>query len=408
MKAIKCGQLIDGISDEPTQDAVVLVEDGTIRDVGPREDITIPDDVRVVDHSSQVILPGLIDAHVHIYGYRQEDPTDRVVESLPLTTARAVSDLRELLQVGFTAIRDVGSKTGPGLKEAVSEGSIPGPRVYTSGLAMSQIAGHGDIHKLPHNWIQEHGGTHAGLADGESECRRESRKRIRNGVDLLKIQTSGGIMSEVDESSETQYSPEEIEVIAEEAHRVGIPLAAHAQNSASIELALENGVDTIEHGIYIDDETVDLMREHNAILVPTLLAVRRLAELGREYGYPDYGVRKAREAAEAHIESVKRAYEKGIPIAFGTDSTGIEPLQHDGSSIEEARLYVEDIGMSNMDVIKSLTVNAAKAIGDDSIGMIERGKRADMVVTDETPLRDIEALEDVDTVYKDGSRVNPV
>jgi len=408
MKAIQCGQLIDGISDEPTQDAVILVKDGTIREVGPCEDITIPDDAHLVDHSSQVVLPGLIDAHVHIYGYRQEDPTDRVVESLPLTTARAVSDLRELLQAGFTTIRDVGSKTGPGLKEAVSEGSIPGPRVYTSGLAMSQTGGHGDIHKLPHSWIHDHGGTHSGLADGKSECRRESRKRIRNSVDLLKIQTSGGIMSEVDESSETQYSPEEIAVIAEEAHRVGIPLAAHAQNSAGIKLALENGVDTIEHGIYIDNETVDLMREHDAILVPTLLAIRRLAELGAEYGYPDYGVRKAREATEAHIESIQRAYENGVPIAFGTDSTGIEPLEHDGSSIEEAHLYVDEIGMSNMDVIKSLTLNAASAIGDDSIGTIERGTRADMVVTDETPIRDIRVLEDVGTVYKDGTCVTPI
>lgn len=405
MQAIKCGTLIDGVSTEPISDAIVLIEDGFVQTAGPREEVSIPDDATHVNHSDAVVTPGLIDAHVHLYGYRQHDPAKRVVEDHALTTARGVADLRRLLESGFTAVRDLGSRTGIGLGRAVVEGTIPGPRVYSSGLALSQTAGHGDIHELPHEWVQNRGGTHGALADGADECRREARKRVRQGADVLKLQTTGGVMSEQDASEDVQYTPAEISAITDEAHRAGLPAAAHAQGEAGVKLALRNGVDTIEHACYLDAKAIDLLLEREAVVVPTLVAIKHLAEQGEAYGYPEYGVRKAKLAAESHIESIRRAYEAGVPIAMGTDFTGIEPNGPHGGNAIEAELYVTEIGMSEMDAVKAATSVAANAIGDNQIGAITEGKLADMIVLDADPLADIQALREVNTVYKAGKRV---
>lgn len=406
MKVIDCGTLINGQADQPHHDMRVLIDaEGSIDAVGPQESLSIPDGATHIDHSGEVVIPGLIDAHVHLAGWRSMDPNDWVMQDPALGAARATADLRKLLEAGFTSVRDVGSRTGLGLRQAVAEDEVPGPRVFTSGLGLSQTAGHEDVHYMPYEWVRDEGTHLAVLADGVDECLKETRKRIRKGVDLIKIQTSGGVLSEKDEPDQPQYMAREIETITEEAHRVDIPVAAHAQHSTGIQLALENGVDTIEHGFVIDEATIDLMLETDATLVPTMWAIRQIVERGEEFGVPEYGLRKANAAAEDHLESVRRAYEAGVPIALGTDILGAEPLGPHGRSAEEATVYVEEVGMSEMDAIKAATSVAARTVPDETIGAIREGYQADLVALDSDPLTDITALTDIETVYRGGEDV---
>ena len=404
---IDCGTLIDGVSEKPIDDACVVVENGRIAEVGMQTDVPIPDGAEYVDHSDTAVIPGMIDAHVHVTGWRSMNADDWLVLDDALGAARATTDLKRLLASGFTTVRDVGSRTDLGLRKAIEEGEIPGPRIYTSELGLSQTAGHEDVHHVPYEWVEDRGTPLAVIADGEDECRKETRKRIRKGVDLIKIQTTGGVMSEKNKPDEAQYTPEEIRAITEEAHRVNIPVAAHAQHSVGVKLALENGVDTIEHGFVLNEESIELFLETDAIFVPTYWAISRLVEHGAEYDVPEFALRKATASLEDHIDSLTRTYEAGVPIALGTDLVGAEPLGPHGLNAEEAKAYVRDIGMTEMEAIQSATSIAARTVTDDHIGSIESGDHADMVVLGSGPLDDIEALSDVEIVYKGGEAISP-
>ena len=404
MYVIHCGTLVDGVCEEPIEDGRVVVEDGRVVDAGPAEEVDVPDDADPVDHSEETVIPGLIDAHLHLFGRRSMEPFDWVTESSELGTARATADLRTLLESGFTSVRDVGSETGLALREAVDDGTIPGPRVFTSWRTVSQTAGHGDSHYLPYEWANSEAAG-AGLADGADECRKEARKRIREGVDLIKIMTTGGVLSEKDAPDQSQFTDEEIQAFTEEAHRVGIPVASHAQGAPGIKSALRNGVDTIEHGFYIDDECLDLFEETGAIFVPTLAIMHRLVTEGADHGVPEYGLEKARDARDAHFESTKKAYDAGIPIALGTDFLGPDLVPH-GLNALEAELFVEEIGMSEHEAILAGTATAAETVAADDIGTLERGNHADLVTFEDSPLEDISNLHEPSTVYKGGEVID--
>ena len=404
MQAIDCGTLVDGTGSDPISDARVLVEDGRIVEAGPAEAVSVPDDAEVVDHSGETVLPGLIDAHLHLKGTRSMEPFDWIRESSELATARATADARTLLESGFTTIRDVGSEAGIPVREAIDDGTIPGPRVFTSGGSFSQTAGHGDAHYLPYEWATSDAAGGDGIVDGADECRKGARKRIREGADLIKIMTTGGVLSEKDAPSQSQFTDAEIRAFTEEAHRVGIPVASHAQGAPGIKSALRNGVDTIEHGFYIDQECLDLFEETGAVFVPTLSIMRRLIERGDEFGVPEYGLEKARNASEAHFDATRRAYEAGIPVALGTDFLGPEPMAH-GENALEAELFVEEIGMSEHEAIVAGTKTAAETVPADDLGTIEAGNHADLVAFESSPLSDITNLHEPSAVYKGGERV---
>ncbi|MFD1512687.1 metal-dependent hydrolase family protein [Halomarina rubra] len=398
MPTIDCGTLVDGIADEPRHDVRIRVAEGRIDAVGPPEDVDADDEH--FDHD--VVVPGLVDAHIHLAGSRVIDPMHWVTEDVATLTARATADCRKLLAAGFTSVRDVGSATGLGLKQAVAEGEIPGPRIYTSGKSISQTAGHGDTHSLPVEWVASDSGL-ATLADGEAECRKTARQRIRQGVDCLKIMTTGGVLSELDAPDQSQFTDREIRAFTEEAHRVGIPVASHAQGTPGVVSALENGVDTIEHGFYLDEHAIALFHEHDATFVPTLAIMHRIVEHGADHEMPEWGLRKAREAYEAHVDSVRRAYEADVPIALGTDFIGPDLVPH-GENALEAELLVNEIGLSEMEAIRAGTSVAARTVPDDDIGRVEEGAKADLLALGADPLDDISALRDVETVYKDGER----
>jgi len=322
------------------------------------------------------------------------DQSDYLEYDVAAGAARATVDCQKLLRAGFTTVRDVDSRTGLGLRKAVKEGSINGPRIHTSHRAIYQTGGHGDAHYLPYEWVKEWNPYGPALCDGADECRKEARKRIRNGVDLIKIGTTGGVLSEKDHPNQSQMTDDEIAVITQEAHRVGIPVAAHAQGAEGVKNALRNGVDTIEHGIYLDQEGIDLLLETDGTLVPTLAIVHRILENGEEHGIPEFGLQKAADAMEAHVDSIKRAYEAGVRVALGTDFTGPELVPH-GENAEEAELYVDEVGMSEIDALK-----------EPNVGAVEPGRFADLVVLDADPLSDIGALRDsAKTVYKGGQSV---
>jgi imidazolonepropionase-like amidohydrolase len=397
---VDCGTLIDGTG-SVIEDARLRVADGRVAAAGPREDVD-PAGERV-DHSGETVIPGLIDAHCHLVGARSMDPMDWVLEDDALGAARATADLRTLLRAGFTAVRDCGSSVALGLRAAVDDGTIPGPRIYTSGKAISQTAGHGDTHELPYDWAIDGPGIST-LADGPDECRKEARKRIREGVDLLKIMTTGGVLSEKDAPDQSQFTDAEVAAMTEEASRVGIPVASHAQGAAGIKRALENDVDTIEHGFYIDETCIDLFGQSGATFVPTLSIMERITTAGADHGVPEYGLRKAREAREAHFDAVERAHEAGVPIATGTDFLGPDLAPY-GENALELELLVAHAGMSERQAIRSATGVAARTVPDDDVGTLTAGDRADFVALGADPLADISNVREVLATYVGGEAV---
>lgn len=403
---IDCGTLIDGISEEPIADARISIEDGQIQAAGPRESVSVPDGATVVDHSDQVVTPGFIDLHVHVSGTRSFQPMERIETSCSYKSALGTADLRRLLRAGFTTVRDVGGGTNIGLRDAVADGEIPGPRMYASGRAISRSGGHADMNQLPQEWLENATDLLGVQADGVAECRKRARQELRKGADLIKITITGGMASKGTIPDQVHYTDAETQAFAEEAHALGKHAAAHAYGAPGINAAIRNGIDTIEHAIGFDEEGVELAHEHGAVLVPTLSAIYRLAYEGEDHGLPEYHVEKGRRFVDKHAESVARAYEADVPVAFGTDCNGSYLHPHGDNAIE-FELLVDQAGMDEMDALKAGTSIAADAIGVDDIGAIVPDRQADLVVLDENPLDDISATRnEVAAVYQHGERVD--
>ena len=395
---VDCGTLYTGAS--VVDDGRFTVSDGRVEAVGTQE--SVAGDGERLDLSTEIVAPGFIDAHLHLKGARSMDPMAWVTGTTSEDAARAVADAESLLDAGFTTVRDVGSDVAIGVRNAIDSGEIAGPRVFTSGRSISQTGGHGDLHMLPREWVTDGAGISM-LADGADECRRVARERHRDGADLLKIMTTGGVLSEKDDPNEPQFTDEEVTALVEEAHRVGMPVASHAQGSEGIKRALENGVDTIEHGFHVDDETVDLMLETDATFVPTLAIMHRILAEGEEHGVPEHGLRKARAASEAHYESVRRAKAAGVEIAAGTDFIGPDLIPH-GENALELELLVTEADFTPAEAIAAATVTAGRTVPAD-VGGLATGNHADFITLGSDPATAIEAVYDVERVYKGGERV---
>ncbi|MGB9867603.1 MAG: amidohydrolase family protein [Bacillota bacterium] len=387
------GRVIDGTGRPPFQGTVVI-DDDKIEQVAPDGAVQIPCDATVIDAGSGTILPGLIDAHLHLMGVRSMNPLMWVVEPLPVRVARAVRDCADLLNAGFTSVRDAGG-LGVYLKRVIGEGEIPGPRIVSPNKVLSQTGGHGDVHFLPMDFVQQHGFSR--ICDGVDECRKAAREQFREGADYIKICTTGGVMSEKDKPGSSQFTVEEVAAIVEEARRVGAFVASHAQGTEGINTALRAGVKTIEHGFYINEESIELMLKNDCIMVPTLAIAHRIVTVGEKFGVPEYGIRKAREAHKAHREAVQRAKAAGVKVAMGTDFTG-GPMLPFGENAMELELFVE-LGFTPMEAIVSATKIGAQAIGmGDKLGTLEAGKLADLIVVNGDPLADISCLKNPNNV----------
>jgi imidazolonepropionase-like amidohydrolase len=388
---IKNATLIDGISKEPIKGMNLLIKDGVITDIGAEVDAEKPG--ITIDAEGKTVMPGLIDAHLHLMGLRGYNPVLAYVEPPFLRATRGVADVRNLIEAGFTSVRCAGSNLSVSLNKAIEEETIPGPRIVASNLSISQTAGHGDLHMLPPEWLTAPYFS-SRIADGPDDCRRAAREQIREGAGVIKIMTTGGVLSEKDSPTEPQFVDEEVAAMVEEAHRVGIKVMSHAQSSIGIQLALRNGVDTIEHAIYLDDETIDLLLEKDAILVPTFAIVDSITKFGRAAGVPEYAMKKAEESQKAHLESIRKAFEAGVKIATGTDFLGPAGVAH-GDNAVELEIMVEKLGVSPMEAIMNSTRIGAEALGlEDEIGTLSTGKTADLLIVDGDPSRDIAILKD--------------
>lgn len=399
--AIQCGTLIDGNGGEPLRDATLVLEGSQVVEVSTGGRVPIGADV--VDASGLTVMPGMIDCHVHLASNPPKTMEQRLSTPFSYQVAEALANGRTYLEAGFTTLRDAGG-TPRGVKQAFERGLFPGPRLRIAVGALSQTGGHGDSCmpngaslRIPNTELPQN------ICDGPDGARKATREMLRAGADQVKIMTSGGVLSPNDEPGATGFTPEEIAAVVYEAHAAGKTVMSHAQANQGIKNAVYAGVESIEHGIYLDDEVMEETKRRGTYLVATLIApvsVLRLAE--RNPGsMPEWGVRKSREVIEAHRASFRRAVELGVPIAMGTDmGVGIH-----GENAEELALMVEG-GMTPMQAIVATTKTAAAcACVGHLVGTLEPGKRADFIVIDGDPLADITVLqrrEKILLVGKDG------
>lgn len=403
--AIQNGTVIKGTGEAPQPNTTILIEDSTIIDIG--SNVSVPSDAKVLDATGKTVMPGLIDAHLHLMGVKSMNPIQWALDPLDLRAARVSVDVRKLIEAGFTAVRCAGSNVSLGIKKAIEEGTLVGPRIVASHNALSQTAGHGDTHELPLEWVTD-SNMDGRICDGVDECRRAAREQIRAGAGVIKICSTGGVMSEKDAPTHAQFVDEEIQAITTEAHRVGIKVMSHAQSPEGIQAAIRCGVDTIEHGIYLDDETIEMMLQNQTIVIPTFAIVHAIVTKGEDAGVPEYGMRKARAAHEAHLESIKKAYQAGVRIAMGTDFVGPDLIPH-GENAVELEILVKQVGMSPMESIMTATKVGSEALGlENEIGTLEKGKKADLLIVDGNPIEDIAILQEKKkllVVMKDGQVV---
>jgi imidazolonepropionase-like amidohydrolase len=392
------GTLIDGNGGAPVRDGAVLAQDNRIRAAGRKADIPLPAEaVTMIDAGGGWILPGLIDTHVHLMLEGIDIPR-LLTTPFSLRFYHALDHMRRTLDAGITTVRDAGG-ADLGVKQAQASGLVAGPRLQISITALSTTGGHGD------GWMPSgmaldifppYPGMPVNTCDGVEEVRRKVREVLRAGADVIKVCATGGVLSPTDHPEFTQFSEAELRVMVEEgAYRRGIKVMAHAQGAEGIKNAVRAGIHSIEHGIYLDDEAIELMLAHRTFLVPTLLAPLAVVEQAEAKGnMPEYGVRKARETIEIHSESIERAYRAGVTIAMGTDA-GVMPH---GTNLRELGLLCQ-IGMGPMEALVATTKTAAACLGwQDRVGTLEPGKLADVVVTKTDPLANIRSLEDVGNV----------
>lgn len=407
---VRANVLIPGRG-EPIHDAVLLVSGGTISYAGPISGAP-PGRARTVVRA-KVVMPGLWDCHTHLPGLPPAtgmQASRMVTDPAATRAARCVSDLQAALAAGVTSIRELGG-LGVYLADAVEDGSIISPSIYAAGVLLSPTGGHGDLHDIPLPWIRDcadHGGAFR-LCDGEAECAKGTREQLRKGARVIKLCATGGGGSMRDDPRHLQFTMSEMRTIVEVAAMAERVVAAHCGGTAGVIAALEAGVRTIEHGIWLDDEACDAMREVGAILVPTLTLPLHVIQ---RTDLPDWMRRKARLVAENHTNSISLAYEKGVTIAMGTDIV-LSKVTGDGAAWgtngQELALMAA-CGLSPLKAIEAATANGPLTLGSQGprSGMLACGYDADFITLEQNPLDDLSVLGDgrnITGVWKAGERV---
>ena len=394
MQVVSGAYLIDGSGAEPLpQQMIVIGDDGRISEVG--HDLRLPRDAIVIDVGGATVMPGLIDAHVHLFsGQFGSNMQERALTPPSLHAFQSMLNARETLEAGVTSVRDAGGAP-QGFRMAIDQGIFPGPRMMLAIGALSQSGGHGDG-MLPAGFRFSQQAHPAEIpetiCDGIEDVRRAARLVLRAGADFIKCHASGGVLSPSDEPDATQFTVEEIRVMVEEAAAQGKTCMAHAQATQGIKNAVLAGVESIEHGIYLDGEAIDLMKRHRTFLVPTLHAPRGILkkEAERPGTVLPQSLRKTHEVLHAHSESARAAHEAGLRIAMGTDAA----VGRHGTNAEELE-FLTEIGMSPMEAIVAATATASECIHRAAdIGTLTPGKLADLLVVEGNPLDDVTVLQD--------------
>ena len=387
-QAFLTSRIFDGTAGNYRSDIAILTEGQQIVALVPRSEV--PSEYQTLDMGTLTLLPGLIDCHVHLVWNGSHDPKVIMLrESAEKTAVRALLHAFEELMHGVTTVRDVGGpyKATLAVRDAIREGLFIGPRILAAGLAIEMTGGHARDLGLE--------------VDGPHEARKGVRTMLRAGVDLIKLMATGGVYTEGEEPGSPQLTIEEMSAAVEEAHKAGRKVAAHAEGLQGILNAIDAGVDTIEHGNFLDEEAAQRMVAGGQVLVPTLSPFYRMAQLGTAGGIPEYAARKAKQVVSGSFHAIDLAKKYGIPIATGTDD-GSPRLPH-GVLVYELELLVH-AGLSPLEALNSATVVAAQACGlSDQVGTLEPGKSADFVGVSGDPLHDISALRNIDTVVIQGA-----
>jgi imidazolonepropionase-like amidohydrolase len=388
--AIIADRLIDGTGRDPIENAVLVVDDGRINAVGSRASVRIPDDVEIVEGDDLTLLPGFIDAHVHVASQSGVDFNRLVMTRRSMLLLMAVPNARVTLRAGVTAIRDAGLSPAS-VRDAIDAHYFPGPRCQMAVSILSQSGGHGDPTMPCGSALHMDCGMDVpdSVVDGPEMMRRAFREVLAAGADWIKLCTSGGVLSSGDGPDAAQFTVDEIGAAVYEAAAQGKRVMAHAMSAAGIKNALRAGVTSIEHGCLLDEEAIALMKERDAWLVPTLVAPRDvIAAAGEGRSIPDAMVQKARDVSVRHMESFRAAVTAGVNIAFGTDAA----VGPHGGNLRELALMVEG-GMTPLEAITSATRESSRLLARDAdIGTLEPGKLADAVVVQGDPLADIGLL----------------
>jgi imidazolonepropionase-like amidohydrolase len=395
--AVKAAHMVDVRNGTLVDNAVVLISGERITAAGSK--LAIPAGAQIIDLGNKTLLPGLIDAHTHITGAPEDSGYGIIAKSVPRMTLQGAKNALVTLRAGFTTIRDVGADnyTDIGLRDAINDGDVPGPRILASGPPLSITGGHcDDTMHAPEYKI-----TALGVADGAEEAMKVTRRNIKFGADVIKICATGGVLSFGDDPRTSQYTLEELKAIISDAHRLGRKTAAHAHGGDGIKLSVLAGVDSIEHGSYIDDEGIKLMKEHKTYLVPTLYLGDWLIENAEAIKLPKPLLEKAKVVLPTARVNIGKAIKAGVPIAFGTDAA----VYPHGLNAREFGVLVK-LGMTPAQAIRTATVNAADLLGwSDKVGSIEAGKYADLIAVDGEPLKDVKTLEQIQWVMKGGAVV---
>jgi imidazolonepropionase-like amidohydrolase len=391
--AVRCGKLLDVRTGQLLSDQVVTFDaDGIITSVGPASGSS----ASAIDLSHATCLPGLIDMHTHITADPQDNGYAGLGISVPREAVNGVKNARLTLRAGFTTLRNVGARdyTDVAVRDGVNAGEIEGPRMLVSGPALGITGGHCDDNLLPFEYHH----VSEGVANGPWEARAKVREVIKYGANVIKICASGGVLSKGDLPGTPQYTLEEMQAIAEEAHKLGRKVAAHAHGTQSIKDAIRAGIDSIEHSSLIDDEGIALAKQHGTYLVFDIYNDDFILQEGPKVGMLPESIEKEKKLGRLQRENFRKAFQAGAKIAYGTDA-GVYPH---GDNAKQFGKMVE-WGMKPIDAIQASTINAADLLGwSEKVGALEKGHYADLIAVEGNPLADVKILENVKFVMKGG------
>jgi imidazolonepropionase-like amidohydrolase len=396
---IRAGRLLDVRTGNTLTGQAIVLEGDKIVSVGPAADAKVTSGVETIDLPNATVLPGLIDAHTHITFDANQLGYAALGIATPREALTGAKNARITLQAGFTTVRNLGAGgySDVALRDAINDGDVPGPRMLVSGPALGITGGHCDNNLLPYEFHHQE----EGVADGLEAVQHKVREVIKYGADVIKICATGGVMSKGDDPKASQYTLEEMKAIVAEAHRLGRKVAAHAHGAEGVRWASIAGVDSIEHGHLMDDESIATLKKNGTYIVPTLYLMDWNRDNLSTRNAPDYIVKKMQMVSAAGQNNLKKAFAAELKVAFGTDAA----VYPHGLNAHEFAVYVR-LGLTPLQAIQTATLNAADLLGwSNKIGTLEAGKWADIIAVDGDPLKDVTTLEHVKFVMKGGEVV---
>ncbi len=397
---LHCGKILDTESGEILNEKTLVISDGKIIEVAAGY-VTPADSGDVIDLSGKTVLPGLVDMHVHLeHETNPKRYLARYTENEADVAFESTVYARKTLMAGFTTVRDLGgSGINTALRDAIKKGYVVGPRIFSAGKSIATTGGHADPTNGSRKDLMGDPGPKDGVINSPEEARKAVRQRYKNGADVIKITATGGVLSVAKSGHNPQFFLDEIKAITETAADYGMLVAAHAHGDEGMQRAIRGGVKTIEHGTFMSEETMEMMKEYDAYYVPTIIAGKEVAEKAEIAGYfPDLVVPKAREVGPKIQGTFAKAYKKGVKIAFGTDA-GV--YKH-GDNAKEFQ-YMVEAGMPEAEAIRSATVTPAMLLGmKDQIGQLKKGYIADIIAVNDDPVKNIKTLRNVVFVMKEG------